>query len=400
MTITNAVVLWRQRDFVVRGFGDFAQLYTSGKIVQRGLSPRLYDRRLQWEVQQTFAATVTIRRGPLPYVRPPFEALLFVPFSLLRYPVAWAIWTAIKIGVLAGIPLLLRRCCPRNHLFPAGIEWVLCLSSFPIALDLLQGQDSILLLLILVLVYRQLERRSDLLAGLLLGLGLFKFNLIIPVALIFLLMQRFTVVAGFSITAAILSLISWAMIGWHGMLGYVRYLWDLNQMPGAGMAAPQSMPNFRGLLSTPIWKGPIPVSGEWILLSVSFLAIILTARLWRASYRSLQRDAVGFSLSIVVAILTSYHSYSYDMTILLLPLLLLGVASQNGLSKISLNEKLLTGCWLLLLFSPLYWFLARQDRLCFAAVVLTGLAAALAWKMAAERSLHVKDAGIQTLETA
>ena len=87
----NALIIWQVRDSILQGYSDFAALYTAGKLVQQGRASAMYDRRAQWQVQQEFASTVKIRRGPLPYVRPPFESLLFLGLAYLKYPLSCSI---------------------------------------------------------------------------------------------------------------------------------------------------------------------------------------------------------------------------------------------------------------------------------------------------------------------
>ena len=69
----------------------------------------MYDRRAQWQVQQEFASSVKIRRGPLPYVRPPFESLLFLPLAYFKYPLSCVLWGAFKIFILLTVPFVFPR---------------------------------------------------------------------------------------------------------------------------------------------------------------------------------------------------------------------------------------------------------------------------------------------------
>src|SRR5215470_17034202 len=104
MTIAHLVIAWQQRTLLARGYGDFSAFYTAGLMARRGMGKQLYDRRQQWQVQQEFASQVAIRTGPMPFIRPPFEALFFVPFTFFSYPVALALWSALKL-VLLGVTL-------------------------------------------------------------------------------------------------------------------------------------------------------------------------------------------------------------------------------------------------------------------------------------------------------
>ena len=72
---------------------------------------------------------------------------------------------------------------------------------------------------------------------------------------------------------------------------------------------------------------------------------------------------LGYCLALLVAILTSYYAYSYDMTLLIIPLLLLGggFLDQPGLPPVP--RRLIAGGLLLVICTPLYWALIlRFDR--------------------------------------
>ena len=219
--LLHGLIFWQLHDSIFRGYGDFASFYTAGKIVQQGESARLYDRGLQWQVQQQFASSVKIRNGPLPYIRPPFEALLFLPFAYLDYPVAFVAWTAVNVLVLLTVPFLLVRETGAWAPVPSPLaRGFLSLGFFPIAFDLVQGQDSILLLMLLALAFMSLQKGSELRAGAWLGLGLFKFHLVVPLFLVLLLTRRMKATVGFIGVASVLGLLSVAVVGWPALVGY------------------------------------------------------------------------------------------------------------------------------------------------------------------------------------
>ncbi len=370
----NAGMLWRVRDSIAQGYGDFASFYTAGQIVRSGQSPRLYDPVLQWKVQQRFASTVTIRKGPLPYIRPPFEALFFLPFSYLAYPTACLVWMALKLGLLLMLPLLLPPLDNETGLPSARAVMILvCLAFFPVAFDLIQGQDSVLLLLILVLGLRLLLRHADLASGAVLALGMFKFHLAIPLLAIFLLRKRFRVAIGFVAVSSLLFAISLAMVRWSGLVAYPRYLWGLNLVPGLGMVKPQSMPNVRGLMTILLGNGPLPAAAHWFLAAVAILGIIVAGTSWTG--RDRRSVSMAFCFAIVVTLATSYYANSYDLTLLLLPLLLLGKTFLQGEEITGWPRILFLSASATLLFTPLWWFVAlRVDQFCWMAFVLFALA--------------------------
>src|SRR6266446_4179585 len=100
MAIAHGIEFWQQRARIVAGYGDFSSLYTSGLMLRQGKGRLLYDRHEQWRLQQEFSPNVDIRKGPMPFIRPPFEALIFLPLTYFSYPLAFGIWSAIKVLLL------------------------------------------------------------------------------------------------------------------------------------------------------------------------------------------------------------------------------------------------------------------------------------------------------------
>jgi hypothetical protein len=380
MAIANGIEFWQQRARIFGGYGDFSALYTAGLLVRRGEGSSLYDRHEQWRLQQEFAPKVDIRKGPMPFIRPPFEALVFLPLAYFSYPTALAIWSLIKIFLLWLTTRVLRRSNPFTGSYSSWLEVALCLGFFPVFLDLLQGQDAILLLLIVAATLNRLQCKKDLAAGVILALGLFKFHLVVPVAIMLWLGGRVRFLAGFLPASAALVAISCAVSGPSVVFTYPKYLFALNSATGVGVVTPQSMPNLRGLLTAFLGPAPYPGPIHWLLLPIAIATIVLTARLWRprinTDYAGL---ALGYCLSLVVVILTSYYVYSYDMTLLIIPLLLLGGRFLDQPTLPALSRRLIAAGLLLLICTPLYWALIlRFDRPYLLAVPMFILALGIA----------------------
>lgn len=224
MLCIHGVLFWKARVLVRQGYPDFTIFYTAGKMLHEGLGHNLYNGALQYEVQQTFAAGVRIRKGPLPYNHPPFEALIFEPLASLDYPTAYLVWSMINLAILGLLPFLLRPYIPALAQYPAFVCLLVFLGFFPVLVALLQGQDVILLLLLNALAFAALKRKADTLAGCWLGLSVFKFQLIVPLVLILLCWKRTRVAQSFAVTAAVLAAISVAITGWAGVLRYPWYV--------------------------------------------------------------------------------------------------------------------------------------------------------------------------------
>jgi len=377
--IAHGISFWQERARIQAGYGDFSALYTGGLLVRRGEGRLLYDRAAQWRVQQEFASRVDIRQGPMPFVRPPFEALIFLPLAYFSYPAAIAIWSILKVVFLWLTTQILPRPKPFTRSYPSWLEVALCLGLFPVFLDLLEGQDDILLLLICAAALNRLQGRKDVAAGVILALGLFKFHLVVPIAIMLWLAGRARILAGFLPGAAARVAVSCVISGASVRSVYPAYLLRLNRGTGAGFVTAQSMPNLRGLLTAFLGRAPYPGPIHWLLLPVALAAIGLTAWLWRSRV-SLGSPglALGYCLTLLVAILTSYYVYSYDMTLLIIPLLLLGGGFLDQPALPALPRNLIAGGLLLVICTPLYWALIRLDRLYLLVVPMFILALGIA----------------------
>jgi hypothetical protein len=309
------------RDRIKLGYPDFTVFYTAATILQAGLGHQLYDEHVQYEVQKRSVGEIASRHGPLPYIHPPFEALIFVPLSWLAYPQAFAVWDLLNIAFLFGVTLLLRRSVTSLRLIPPW-EFVLwSLAFFPIFDCFLQGQDSILLLLLCVLGFNALKRESDVLAGCWFALGVFKFQFILPIVLLLVIWKRRRLAIGFTIVSALLVLISAWLVGWQSLLRYPAFALEITKSPGLGGVAAGFAPNLRGLALGLLAHFPERV-GTWVGLFASIMLFLFAAMKGREASAWKKLD-LQFSLAIAVAGLIAWQTNMHDLSLLVLPLVLI-----------------------------------------------------------------------------
>jgi len=367
MAIANTLVWWNARELISQGYGGFTAFYTAGKILVSGRGYLMYDLPAQWEVQKQIAPEVKIRSGPLPYVHPPFEAVLFAPFTFLTYSTAILLWTFFKLGILLAIPYVVTHASPLPRELPPWFLAVLSLGTYPVFVDFEQGHDAVLLAFLFAIAFACLAKGRELTAGIALGLALFKFHLVVPLVVILWIAGKRHLVASFAATAIALLAVSLAIVGWNGVLAYPGYVLALNRIPGAGMVTPEYLVNLRGLFTLFFGRAP----WQWLLLLVALGGVVWAGVLWKKLDN--RRLPEAFGLTVLVAILTSLYAYSYDLTLLLIPLigsLTTGVAKSTNSTAakatrppnaLSTPDRLVSACLtaaiLLLLCTPLYWFL-------------------------------------------
>jgi hypothetical protein len=291
---------------------DFPDFYAAARMVYEGRGHQLYDVGAQQQFQIRYAGRIGTY-----YIHPPFETLLYLPFCLWSLPTAYLLWCIFNSGLLVGTAVLFQR-----HIFQR-LNWrVLVPVSFlfpPVLLDFLQGQDSLLLLLLLTMAMVHLRNDKDFLAGCVLGCGLFKFHLILPVVVVLVASRRSKGLAfGFTLLFVILLAISLLVSGGQFLTAYPGFLLRLSGLPLAGVHAAQ-MANIRGLVDT---SGIVLLPmARFALLLVSSIVILWFAM--RGFGRSLPNTAKVWSLAfgnlIFATILVSYHLSPHDLCILLLP---------------------------------------------------------------------------------
>jgi len=273
------------------GAGDFRVFYSSGYLVRQGETAKLYDYDTQTRIQRTLIPNART----FPFIHPPFEAIIFAPLAMLSYPQAHFAFLALNLFLLVPVALLLR---PYSRGFGYGL--LLIFAFVPVTEALLQGQDSLVLLLICAVALRLLAAEFHLYAGVVLGLGLFRFQLVLPILLLFVLWKHWRVLFGFLFSAGPLFAASLPYLGnyWHA----------LRESAVANAAQPIfCMANIRGLLRFP------PV----VLLA----SILVVWTAWRSGNRA--DLPMKFSLAIIAASLVSYHMLIHDVSLLLIPLVLL-----------------------------------------------------------------------------
>jgi hypothetical protein len=259
------------------------------------------------------------------------------------------------------------------HMTAVLLDWVapafliLAAAGFlPITSGIIQGQDSILLLFIFVVALTSVEKGNDVAAGAALAAGLFKFHLVLPLVLL-LAVRRWRLLLGFAPVAALLACISLAMVGWHGVVGYAQFLLRLDNTGAGGAIVGSDMPNLRGIIAT---LAGADGGSSLVPLTIVCSATLMMITWWRMEHI---RDSVRFTfaLATVTAILVSYHTLTYDLSLLLpVVLLLFAIPEQESSRQAHVDTLLLVSLYLASLFEPSW---PRLNQFCWPVLVSTWL---------------------------
>lgn len=313
---------------------DLSPFYRAGRMMLSGDRGEIYD----FDAQALYSARLWPLLAPrgdskqvkedaqrLIYIQQllfyiaPYVLLIFSPLALLSYANAFLVWYTLNVAMLLSVPLLLRT----SLHFSDKILAIALLTTpifLPIDLALGQGQLSILLLFLLTLTFRELSEGRDFLAGCTLAVACFKPQFVLPMLLVMLAMKKWRVITGCLAASIALFGVSVALVGWHTTLQYPAAVFKYSRLPVGIGEDPEFMYNLRGFAYV-LLHAKIPTSTlHTATLVVSAAMMLLVAAPFLGQRRNL--SAVDFSFILVVTLLASYHSYVHDMSLLMLPLLL------------------------------------------------------------------------------
>jgi hypothetical protein len=288
---------------------DFRTQYAAGYMVRTGHARQLYDYEDTLQMQN---ALVSQSDKALPFIHLAYEALLYLPFSFVSYQNAYFLFFAANVALLAWAFFLLRPYLSGMAEIWSYLPAAIFLCFLPVTMTLVEGQNSIVLLVLMIMVLLRIDRGDDGWAGFLFGLASVKFQYVVPVALLFFIWRRWRFLGGLAISAAAMILVSVWLTGVAGFLSYFRLLASMSAHFSSqnGMhlgIRPELMPNLRGLVYAISGSSSLTIFLVTLFLSAAVL-------LWTATRR------LSFPLALLASLLVSYHETFTDASLLILPI--------------------------------------------------------------------------------
>jgi hypothetical protein len=284
---------------------DFLQFYVMGHLATEHAPDVLYDpaayaaatRRLVPEAVEFF-----------PPVYPPQVSVLFQPLAALPYGWAVAVWWVVCVVLYGGACFVVWRNCGR--LQPHGrLVGVLAVGS-PAFFNLIaHGQSSAVALALFVALFVGLLHGYRLLAGVALGLLIYKPQLGLAAGVVFLFSLDWPVVVGAALAALAELAIGW----WHyGGAASVGYLEVLSNPTGLAMIVEQKLHHTHSLRTW--WAFLIP----WrpvALVVYGVSAVWVLGRLV-VFWRSPAELRLRYSALLLATVLVSPHVFVYDLVVI------------------------------------------------------------------------------------
>jgi hypothetical protein len=348
---------------------DFLHFYTLGSLALAHRGADLYSLQAQSELAaQRVPAAAGIRYLPL---YPPQVSIFFAPFARLSYPSALLLWLTLSALIYGLCCYAVWRACPNLQHHKTTV--LILALAFPALWHLIAwGQTSALALACFTLAFLALRSEREFLAGVALGCLIFKPQLDLAAAIVFLVTLRWKVIAGAMVFALGELIVAWLNYGFAPLRAWVRVLLDVPSL----LPLLEPKPYQTHCLRT-FWTMLVP----WPSVSFALYVIsaIVISGLTVACWRSRLPLSLRYSALLLSTVLLAPHLTVYDLVILAPAFLLLSdcLVGQPDQSA-TLYLKLL----LYLAFAfPLLGPLARWTHFQLTVPVMAALLFAI-WKIA------------------
>jgi len=284
---------------------DFLHFYTLGSLALTHRGDDLYNMRTQSELAaQRVPAAAGIRYLPL---YPPQVSILFAPFARLSYPWALALWLTLGTLLYGLCCYAIWRACPslRNY----GFTVLVVALAYPAFWHLIAwGQTSALALACFTLAYFALRAKREFLAGLAFGCLIFKPQLGLAVAIVFLITLRWKIIAGALLSALAQLCMAGMYYGPGPFREWIRTLLDTpHRLP---LLEPKV---YQTHCLRTFWTMLVP----WPSASFTFYVItaLLVAGLTVVCWRSSLPLSLRYSSLLFATVLLAPHLTVYDLVI-------------------------------------------------------------------------------------
>jgi len=288
---------------------DFSNVYAAGTYVLAGNPQAPFDPPQQFAREQALFGQSTQFYG---WHYPPFFLFVAAALAFMPYGLALAAWQAVTLGLyVLTIGAILKAFSPeRGEAISRDPLWLVVALAFPaVLINIGHGQNGFLTAALLGGALVVLDRRP-IIAGLLLGLLVYKpqYGLLIP--LVLAVSGRWKCFASAAITVALLTLATTITFGagvWHAFLASTEFTRTVVLEQGnTGWYKIQSVFSWARM-----WGAPIPLA---YALQGAVILGIGAALVW------LWRGAAPYPLKAaalcLATILATPYSFDYDMMVL------------------------------------------------------------------------------------
>ncbi len=339
--------------------GDFVTFYFAGKIIKEKNGEKIYDPAYQKQVQDQILAPEKIK-GLLYYINPPSVAVAYSFFPFLPYRVAYHLHTLIMILFFVLGILILK---PQLKGFSSNwwVAGLLGMVWFPMMHTIIGGQNAALTFFLLSWGYVEIVKNRQGIAGVPLGLLLFKPQYAVPLLGLLILRKRWRTFAVAFLIGAGHYFLGAFFCGWDWplrMLDSVGNLYHSQERIAGGTTHISIVEVIDFSLIQPLENLQVEERFLTFIYCIGYGivggVVLCLIMLWRKAIPQREDFRLFWALATAATLLISLHTQYYDLSLLILPvLLILDFQLLRGYSASNFQRiMLLVG----FIFYPIYGF--------------------------------------------
>lgn len=272
---------------------DFVSFWAASKLTLLGMPAAAYD----LDVHRATEITAVAIDGTIPFTYPPPYLFAILPLGLLPYAMAHAAWVVATFAA----------CVAAAHkLVPGG--GMLAIAFPPAIICGIGGQNSFLVAAIFM-AGMVLLKSKPFLAGVMLGLIIFKPHLGVLLPLALIAGREWRAFAGAAVSTVGLMLLSILTFGWVSWTGFAALLPLASEIAAAGLVSWNKMASVYATLRLAGVPDYLAVVVHGVL---ALAACVLVWHVWRTSVDIVRRAAVLGSATLLI----SPYVFIYDQMLL------------------------------------------------------------------------------------
>ncbi len=305
---------------------DFMSFYIAGTIVKEGDGKQLYNPTYQQQVQDRILAPEKFN-GLAYYINPASVAVVNSGLARLPYRTAFHLHTLLMLLCFAAGIWILKPCLSgiSSEWWVAGLLGVVW---FPMMNTIMGGQNAALTFLLLAAGYAATAGGRQWLAGLALGLLLFKPQYALPLLGLLMLRKQWLTIGVAVLVGASQYLLGAYYCGWHWPVKMTNALagyYHSQERIAGGATHISIMETLDYSIIQPLERLPAPEWNTGLMTAcgyglVGFLILYLIWT-WRTADPRRSDFGLFWALATSATLLISLHTQYYDISLLFLPLL-------------------------------------------------------------------------------
>lgn len=291
-------------------------------MIKEGGKENFYKMDNQLLYQQRVVAPDT-KDELLPFKNLPLFAFPFIPLTYFPLSLSYRIFAYLNLILLGVFTLLLKRVFRNTR--KVGLLSLIPFIYIPNIISIIVGQISIIMAITVLFLYKLFKEGKYFIAGLVSGILLIKLQYltIIPF-LFFIAREKKQYLSGFFVAASILAVSSIYFAGVEALAGYPSFLLQ-TENASFGIRSQRMLT----VNSTIFYLKPFFVSGYRYALYANSLLYLGALYLFSKRHKLVALDN-SFSSAIVFSLLFAVHVLEHDLTVLLVPVLLLANMAKGG----------------------------------------------------------------------